>query len=100
LRHFGSKVDRFLSICIVISIQNQSKAKEKRKPVTNILSNLYFVMKWITTRAEETGRMEEEITVSAVDRMFEAGHFSEGECDGQKKGQQLSDPFGRSDDNF
>jgi len=63
------------------------KAKEKRRPATTILSDLRFVMRWITTRVEEAGRMEEEITILAVDRMFEvvAGHFSEGEHNGQKK---------------
>ena len=48
-------------------------------------------MTWITKKVEAAGAMEEVITLSSVDRMFEvvAGEFSEGERNGQKKWNTL-----------
>ncbi len=56
------------------------KAKEKRRQSTKIYIDLCFVMRGITTRVEEAGRMKEEIMLLAVDTLFEfiAGAFFRG----------------------
>ena len=51
------------------------------------MNDMQFVMTWITKKAQAAGAMEEEITLSLVDRMFAVvtDEFSEGERNGQKK---------------
>jgi len=48
---------------------------------------MQFIMTWITKKVQAAGAMEEEITLSSVDRMFAVvtDEFSEGERNGQKK---------------
>jgi len=51
------------------------------------LSDMRYLMNWITAKVAEARAIEQEITISAVDRMFAVVEnlFSEGECNGQKK---------------
>ena len=52
-----------------------------------MLSDMKFLMNWITSKVEAAGALEQEITISAVDQMFQVvtEEFSEGECSGQKR---------------
>jgi len=58
----------------------------QRRAVKRTLCDLRFLMNWIANKVETAGAKEEVITLSSVNRMFEAvAHlFSEAERDGQK----------------
>jgi len=62
-------------------------SRERQRPAAKTLSDMRYLMNWITTTVAEAGAIEQEITISAVDWMFAvvANLFSEGECNGQKK---------------
>jgi hypothetical protein len=59
---------------------------QQRRAVKRTLCDLRFLMKWIADKVEEADAKEDVITLSSVNRMFEAvAHFfSDAERDGQK----------------
>ena len=62
--------------------------RECRREPSKLLSDMRFLMKWITDKvAASPGGIKREITISAVDCMFQVvtDEFSEGERNGQKK---------------
>jgi len=61
--------------------------RENRRLARKTLNDMQFIMTWITKKVQAAGAMEEEITLSLVDRMFAVvtDEFSEGERNGQKK---------------
>ena len=58
----------------------------QRRAAKRTLCDLRFLMNWITNKVESVGAKEEVITLSSVDRMFQAvAHFfGEAERDGQQ----------------
>jgi hypothetical protein len=63
------------------------KYKDRRRAATKVLSDLHFIMEYISTKVTERNLQEAVITPESVDRMFIAllDIFTEAERDAQKR---------------
>ena len=70
LRSLNSKDFMFLDKIPLSAEEKHGKSgrgKNNRRESRKTYNDLAFLMKYITTRVQEAGRMEEEITISSVD---------------------------------